>query len=291
MEGIININKPSGITSFDVVRQLRKILHIKKIGHTGTLDPLATGVLVVCLGRATRLVQDIESYTKTYVATFDLGYKTDTYDTEGKILDEVNLEEKNITKEDLEKVISGFVGKTMQVPPMYSALKVDGKKLYELARAGITVERKKREINIDYIEILDFDGKSVKIRTKVSKGTYIRSLIYDIGEELGTFATMTALLREEVGDINIEKSIDLDKVATLAGEEDFTFITSVEEFFNYPKITISHPKELKLFKNGNTVKLTDREFADGRYRIYHESEFIGLAEVANGVLLKGYKYF
>lgn len=287
MQGIINIFKNSGMTSFDVVRNLRKILHIKKIGHTGTLDPMAQGVLVVCVGKATKLVQDIETYTKTYVASFDFGYKTDTYDTEGQIIDKSNLRP---SEEEFLEVIKKYIGSTKQIPPMYSALKVNGEKLYNLARKGIKVERKSRDINIDFIEILEFSKNHAKIRCKVSKGTYIRSLIYDIGEDLGCFATMTSLLREEVGDINMKSSYTLDEIESLANNDDFKFLTKVQDFFNYPKINLENTKEITLFKNGNTVKL-ENNFNDGMYKVYKNDEFLGLAEIHDKIYLKGYKFF
>lgn len=286
MEGIINVNKPSGITSFDVVRKLRRILHERKIGHTGTLDPLAQGVLVVCIGKATKLVQDIEGYEKTYTAGFELGYRTDTYDIEGQIIEkrEVN----NISLGKLENVLKNFIGEIEQIPPMYSALKVDGKKLYELARQGIEVERKARLIEIKFIDIIEFDGLKGKIRCGVSKGTYIRSLIDDMGKALGTLATMTSLVREKVGTSNIKDSYTLEEIETMYSEEKTDFLYSVEDFFKYPKITLEGEKNMILFLNGNTVRFVA---ADGRYRIYNNTgKFLGLCNVSNN-LLKGYKYF
>lgn len=285
MEGIINVNKPSGITSFDVIRVLRKNLKEKRIGHTGTLDPLAEGVLVVCLGRATRLVQDIEGYSKVYIAGFELGYRTDTYDIEGKIVEE--SEKKSVTKEMLEETLKKFVGDIKQVPPMYSALKVDGQKLYDLARKGIEIERKARNIHIDFIEILEFDGTKGKIRCGVSKGTYIRSLIDDLGKELGTFATMNSLVRERVGDSTIDNAYTLEDIERLHQEGNDTFLQSVEEFFDYPKLSIDEGKNLTLFLNGNTIRYN---IENGRYRVYCQDRFLGLANVNNN-LLKGYKYF
>ena len=285
MEGIINVNKPSGITSFDVIRVLRKNLKEKRIGHTGTLDPLAEGVLVVCLGRATRLVQDIEGYSKVYIAGFELGYRTDTYDIEGKIVEE--SEKKSVTKEMLEATLKKFVGDIKQIPPMYSALKVDGQKLYDLARKGIEIERKARDIHIDFIEILEFDGTKGKIRCGVSKGTYIRSLIDDLGKELGTFATMNSLIRERVGDSTIDNAYTLEDIERLHQEGNDTFLQSVEEFFDYPKLSIDGGKNLTLFLNGNTIRYN---IENGRYRVYCQDRFLGLANVNNN-LLKGYKYF
>ena len=280
------MNKPSGITSFDVVRKLRRILHERKIGHTGTLDPLAQGVLVVCIGKATKLVQDIEGYEKTYTAGFELGYRTDTYDTEGQIIEkrEVN----NISLGKLENALKNFIGEIEQIPPMYSALKVDGKKLYELARQGIEVERKARLIEIKFIDIIEFDGLKGKIRCGVSKGTYIRSLIDDMGKALGTLATMTSLVREKVGTSNIKDSYTLEEIETMYSEEKTDFLYSVEDFFKYPKITLEGEKNMILFLNGNTVRFAA---ADGRYRIYNNTgKFLGLCNVSNN-LLKGYKYF
>lgn len=288
MEGIINVNKPSGITSFDVVRKLRRILHERKIGHTGTLDPLAEGVLVVCIGKATKLVQDIEGYEKTYTAGFELGYRTDTYDTEGQIIEKREIN--NVTLGELENVLKKFIGEIEQIPPMYSALKVDGKKLYELARQGIEVERKARLIEIKFIDIVEFDGVKGKIRCGVSKGTYIRSLIDDMGKALGTLATMTSLVREKVGSSNIEDSYTLEDIEAISLEEKTDFLCSVEDFFKYPKITLEGEKKknMILFLNGNTVRFTA---ADGRYRIYDSTgKFLGLCNVSNN-LLKGYKYF
>ena len=285
MEGIININKPSGITSFDVIRVLRRVLKEKRIGHTGTLDPLAEGVLVVCLGRATRLVQDIEGYSKIYTAGFELGYRTDTYDIEGKTIEE--SEKKSATRDELDRVLKKFIGDIKQIPPMYSALKVDGQKLYDLARKGIEVERKARDIHIDFIEVLEFDGVKGKIRCGVSKGTYIRSLIDAMGRELGTLATMSSLVREKVGDSSIDKAFTLEDIERLHNEGNSSFLQSVEEFFTYPQLEIEEGKNLTLFLNGNTIR---HQSPNGRYRVYCQNKFLGLANVNNN-LLKGYKYF
>lgn len=285
MEGIINVNKPSGITSFDVIRVLRKTLKIKRIGHTGTLDPLAQGVLVVCVGKATKLVQDIEGYSKVYLAGFELGYQTDTYDIEGSTVK--TSDKTQASSEKFEEVIKGFIGNITQVPPMYSALKVNGQKLYELARKGIEIERKSRDITVDFIEIVEFDGHKGKIRCQVSKGTYIRSLINDIGEQLGTYATMTSLVREKVGNIDISNSYSLEMIESLVSEGKNDFLCTVEKFFNYPALSLNKEKDLKLFLNGNTVRFNA---TDGRYKIYYDNNFLGLANVGNN-LLKGYKYF
>ena len=287
MEGIIVVNKPKGITSFDVIRKLKKILKTKKIGHTGTLDPLATGVMLVCVGRATKLASDLEAKDKIYIADFDIGYATDTYDIEGKKIAENIIE---VSKENLKQSIKKFIGNIKQVPPMYSAIKIDGNKLYHLARKGIEVERPKRDVTIEYINLLDFKDNKVKIETKVSKGCYIRSLVYDIGQDLGTYATMTALQRKQVGDYSLENSYSLEQIEKMVLNNDFKFLKTIEEIFSYDKYSLQTEKELTLYKNGNTVKIKEN-LENKRYRIYFQNEFVGLANIENNNLLKGYKYY
>ena len=287
MEGIIVVNKPKGITSFDVIRKLKKILKTKKIGHTGTLDPLATGVMLMCVGKATKLASDLEAKDKVYIADFDIGYATDTYDIEGKKIAENIID---VSKEDLEQSIKKFIGNIKQVPPMYSAIKIDGNKLYHLARKGIEVERPERDVTIEYINLLDFKDNKAKIETKVSKGCYIRSLIYDIGQDLGTYATMTALQRKQVGDYSLENSYSLEQIEEMVLNNDFKFLKTVEEIFSYDKYSLQTEKELTLYKNGNTVKIKEN-LENKKYRIYFQDEFIGLANVENNNLLKGYKYY
>ena len=287
MEGIIVVNKPKGITSFDVIRKLKKILKTKKIGHTGTLDPLATGVMLVCVGKATKLASDLEAKNKIYIADFDIGYATDTYDVEGKKIAENIIE---VSKENLEQSIKKFIGNIKQVPPMYSAIKIDGNKLYHLARKGIEIERPERDVTIEYINLLDFKDNKVKIETKVSKGCYIRSLIYDIGQDLGTYATMTALQRKQVGDYSLENSYSLEQIGEMTLNNDFKFLKTIEEIFSYDKYSLQTEKELTLYKNGNTVKINEN-LENKRYRIYFQNEFIGLANIENSNLLKGYKYY
>lgn len=287
MDGIIIVNKPKGITSFDVIRKLKKILRTKKIGHTGTLDPLASGVMLVCVGKSTKLAQDLEAKDKVYIADFDIGYATDTYDTEGKKIAENHIE---ISKENLIEATKKFLGSIKQVPPMYSAIKMDGKKLYDLARKGIEVERSERDVKIEYINILNFGENKAQIQTKVSKGCYIRSLIYDIGKDLGTYATMTELLRTAVGDYSLEQAYTLEEIENLITKNNFEFLKTVEEIFNYPIYKLNSEKEFTLFKNGNTVKINEK-IENGRYRIYFQNEFIGLANAEKNILIKGYKYY
>ena len=276
MEGIIVVNKPKGITSFDVIRKLKK-----------TLDPLATGIMLVCVGRATKLASDLEAKDKIYIADFDIGYATDTYDIEGKKIAENIIE---VSKENLKQSIKKFIGNIKQIPPMYSAIKIDGNKLYHLARKGIEVERPKRDVTIEYINLLDFKDNKVKIETKVSKGCYIRSLIYDIGQDLGTYATMTALQRKQVGDYSLENSYSLEQIEKMIFNNDFNFLKTIEEIFSYDKYSLQTEKELTLYKNGNTVKIKEN-LENKRYRIYFQNEFVGLANIENNNLLKGYKYY
>ena len=287
MEGIIVVNKPKGITSFDVIRKLKKILKTKKIGHTGTLDPLATGLMLVCVGKATKLASDLEAKNKIYIADFDIGYVTDTYDVEGKKIAENIIE---VSKENLEQSIKKFIGNIKQVPPMYSAIKIDGNKLYHLARKGIEVERPKRDVTIEYINLLDFKNNKAKIETEVSKGCYIRSLIYDIGQDLGTYATMTALQRKQVGEYSLKNSYNLEQIEEMTLNNDFKFLKTIEEIFSYDKYSLQTEKEFILYKNGNTVKIKEN-LENKKYRIYFQDEFIGLANIENNNLLKGYKYY
>ena len=285
MNGIININKTKGITSFDVIRKLRRILKEKSIGHTGTLDPLATGILVVCVGKATGLAQDIESKEKTYIANLDLGYRTDTLDVTGEILEK--REFLPPTKEEFEKVCESFLGEIEQIPPMYSAIKINGQKLYDLARQGIEVERKARKVKIDSIKIISFTGKNAIIKCTVSKGTYIRTLIDDIGQKLGTLATMTELLRQEVGEYHINKSYTLEDIEGLAEQGDFSFLQRVEDIFDYEVLSITDEKQQKLLYNGNKIGY---HVKDGFYQIHFGDKFFGLG-IVDSNYLKPYKYF
>ncbi len=286
MDGIIYIKKDIGMTSFDVVRKLKRLCSEKKIGHTGTLDPQASGVMIVCLGKCTRLVQDIENTTKSYSVGFELGYKTDTYDLEGKVTDRVQTLNP-VEPSKLNNVLTKFIGKIKQVPPMYSALKVEGKRLYELARAGVTLDLKARDVTIYSIDVIDFDGIKGNFNCDVSKGTYIRSLVYDMGEELKTFATMTRLERTKVGDVSIDKCFSLERIEEMIVNNDFSFLISAENYFGYPRLDLVGEDNLKYYKNGNSFNYKCEE---GRYSIYYENEFIGLGECVTG-RLKSYKYF
>lgn len=213
MTGVVCINKPIGKSSHFAVAVIRRITKIKKVGHTGTLDPLATGVLPVCIGReATKLSQLIMDSDKEYRAVLKLGISTTTQDSEGEILSQ---KEVNVTDEQIEKAVESFVGEISQIPPMYSAIKIDGKKLYELARKGVEVERKPRIVTINYINILNISGDEVEMVIGCTKGTYIRTLCNDIGDALGCGGFMKSLVRTKCGGFSIENSITLEEFEEL----------------------------------------------------------------------------
>jgi len=279
MNGILNVFKPTGITSFDVVRTIRKISNVKKVGHAGTLDPEASGVLPVCIGRATKAIDYIMGDFKIYEVELKLGVTTDTYDREGKILSESEV---TLSDEEITGAINSFIGEIKQIPPMYSALKVNGKKLYELARAGIEIERQARPITIYEIDIASLESPYVKFRVKCSKGTYIRSLCYDIGEILKCGGMMWNLQRTATGQFHIEDSINIED---LNKENISGHIIPIEKIFEKnTKITIED-KFVKFLLNGVIVKdkaLTCK-FEEGCiYSIYNnENNFIGIADRGN----------
>ena len=208
--GILVVNKSKDMTSHDVVSILRRKLKIKRIGHTGTLDPMATGVLPICIGNATRISEYIMEQGKSYIASLKFGYSTTTYDSTGDVVDK--SDKVSFTDSEILEVIDKYIGNIKQTPPIYSAIKVDGKKLYEYAREGKSVEIKSRNVDIYDIKLLENSGENIKIYVKCSKGTYIRSLIHDIGISLGTFAHMTDLIRTSVGKFDIEDSYDIDSI-------------------------------------------------------------------------------
>ena len=212
LSGLLLVNKPSGITSFKVVSVIRKKLNVKKAGHCGTLDPLAQGLMIVLVGKATKQQDKFMKQDKVYYAKIKLGIKTDTGDLEGNIISESDFSK--ITVEQIKTVCNSFIGEIEQEPPMYSALKVNGKKLYELARKGITIERKKRKITIYNIDVLSFNGNEIEIRVKCSSGTYIRVLAQDIGSKLKTDATLSYLRREEIGRYTLNDSVLLENITS-----------------------------------------------------------------------------
>jgi len=251
IHGVINIHKEKGYTSHDVVAKLRGIVGQKKIGHTGTLDPDATGVLPVCLGKATKLCDMLTDKNKTYETVMLLGKVTDTQDISGTVLSETSLDK--LDEDGVKKAILSFVGDYMQVPPMYSALKVNGKKLYELAREGVEIERKARPVTILEIQIKEINLPRVRMEVSCSKGTYIRTLCHDIGEKLGCGACMEELIRTRVSRFKLEDSLTLSQVQELkeAGDLDKILVPIDEMFSDYEAITLKE-EYMSFVYNGNT---------------------------------------
>ena len=254
--GILIMDKPADWTSQDVVSKLRGVLHEKRIGHGGTLDPMATGVLPVFVGRATRAVEFFESAEKEYVAGLRLGVVTNTQDTTGQVEAE---KEVSVTKEQLLAVLQEFVGTIEQIPPMFSAIKIGGKKLYEMARQGKIVERKARTIEIKELELLEGEGADWKIRVLCSKGTYVRTLCHDIGQKLGCGGCMSSLRRTKAGCYDLSQTVTMEQV--LSGEYALLDVESM--FTHLPKVVTD---KLKQIYNGAAVKMP--ELADGEYRVY-----------------------
>ena len=277
MNGIVIVDKPEGWTSQDVVSKLRGALHTKRIGHGGTLDPMATGVLPVFVGRATRGVEFFEHAEKTYEAELRFGITTDTEDITGTVLTENTV---NISREDLETALECFRGEIQQIPPMYSALKINGQKLCDLARKGREVERKPRTITIFALDLLAFDGDTAKLRVRCSKGTYIRTLCKDIGEKLGCGGCMAALRRVAAGAYTIEEAVVLAELVDAEDKE--KYLRPVDTMFaEYPSITLT-PNQEKRCRNGGSFSL---QIADGTYRAYGQNgDFLMLAKAENGTM-------
>lgn len=238
MNGVLIIDKPQGVTSFDIVRQVRRLCKVRRVGHAGTLDPLATGVLPVAVGWTTRLIEYMMAGDKSYQATLKLGAVTDTQDSEGRILEEKPWQ--HVERTAFEDALAGFVGHISQLPPMYSALKKDGKPLYELARQGIEVERQPRSINIHSIEVNDFEPPFATITVSCSKGTYIRTLCHDLGQRLNCGAHMTALRRLACGHFNASQSHTMEDLQLLADQgKPFPFLTAAEVLSDWPSLVVS----------------------------------------------------
>ncbi len=299
MNGVIVINKPEEFTSFDVVAVVRKTLHTKKVGHCGTLDPNATGVLPVLVGNATKAQDIIPNHDKSYKASFKLGVKTDTLDIWGEVTQE---KESAITLSQLEKACENFTGVILQTPPMYSAIKKDGVRLYDLARQGIEVKREAREITVYELCLDSFDEKTQEgtLSVSCSKGTYIRSLIADIAESLGTFGTMTALVRTSACGFNLSDAITLDELKAFAenGEIENHILSTESLFVNYKELIVSEKQSVR-FYNGNPLDiertaLRDMNVAHGEiFRVKDmNGAFLGLGiiDTEKGVL-KIYKHF
>lgn len=283
MNGIINIDKPKGFTSHDVVAKLRGILKTKKIGHTGTLDPDAVGVLPVCVGHATKVADMLTASEKEYIAEVTLGSKTDTQDASGTVLATAEV---RVSETDILRVAQSFLGDSMQIPPMFSAIKQDGKKLYELARQGVEVERKPRPITIHEIEILEvcLDRQIFTMRIACSKGTYIRTLCQDIGERLGCFAHMSALKRTKSGRFEEKDSLTLNEIEQRVKAEDFSFLLPVDQVFEeLPPLYLSQRKA-ELMRHG--VQVRTPGICEGTtYRVYDEKgNFLSISLAEQGML-------
>lgn len=276
MDGIIIINKPKNCTSHDVVRKAKKILN-EKVGHTGTLDPNATGVLPLLVGKGTQISKYLINHDKTYEAVLKLGEKMDTADSEGNVIKTREVQPSNLEKENVEKVLKSLIGKQEQIPPIYSAIKVKGKKLYEYARHGEEVEIEPRTIEIYDIELIKIENQEITYKVHCSKGTYIRTLCEQIAEKLETVGYMKELKRTQVGGFSIENSTTIEE---LENDVDKYFITIEKYFENYPQIYLN-AKKLQLFLNG--VQLT-HELEDGIYTIYSDEKFIGIGTVKNKLL-------
>jgi tRNA pseudouridine55 synthase len=280
VNGILLIDKPPLWTSNDVVSKLKGVLKERRIGHSGTLDPLATGLLAVFAGRATRAVSFAESHDKRYTAALRLGLRTDTQDISGNVISKGQTDVKD---EELDRVLSCFVGEIEQTPPMYSAVRVNGKRLYELARKGIEVERKPRKITVYSIERKGRESGDIVLDIKCSKGTYIRTLCSDIGEMLGCGACMSALRRTEAGMFSVENAYTLDEVIREAeiGDVSSLLLPTETIFSEYERITVSASAEAKV-RNGNPVSFSA---PDGTYRVCsQQGEFLALGKCEDGIM-------
>lgn len=277
MNGILIVNKSEGITSQGVVSKVKKVLNVKKAGHTGTLDPLATGVLPVLIGNCTKLSKYLIEHNKTYRAVIKLGEKSSTGDREGEIIEVKNIPE-NLDENRINKALNGFLGKQIQIPPIYSAIKIKGKKLYEYAREGKEIEIPKRQIEIYSIKLVNFEKQenTIEFEVSCSKGTYIRTLCEDIAEALGTVGYMKSLNRIKVDKFKIEESFTLEEIE----KGKYSLIGMEELFQESPQINLN-ARKLELFLNG--VNLTF-EVEDGIYNIYSNNKYIGLGIVKDRLL-------
>lgn len=284
MDGVVIINKPKGMTSQNVVSKVKRILNEKKVGHAGTLDPNATGVLPILVGKATKISKYLIEHDKSYVAIIKLGEKSSTGDIEGDIVEKKEIKLDKYTSEDIQNILNMFLGKTKQIPPMYSAIKVNGKKLYEYAREGKEVELKERDIEIFNIQLknVDYENQEISYIVDCSKGTYIRTLCEDIAKKLNTVGYMKELTRLRVDKFNISNAITLEELEEKKNNSNFEDIIPIESLFSdKPKIILTNKKE-NLFLNG--VKLTFNN-EDGTYLIYNEKKsYVGLGIIKDNLL-------
>ena len=284
MAGIVIVDTPQGWTSQDVTARLRRVFNTRRIGHGGTLDPMATGVLPVFVGRATRGVEFFEHAEKTYETVLRLGLTTDTEDITGTVLAEAPV---SVTEEHLIQTLESFRGEILQVPPMYSAIKVNGQKLYDLARKGKTVERQPRPITIHELTLLEQHENTARLRVRCSKGTYIRTLCKDIGEALGCGGCMESLRRVSAGEYTIGEAVPLQELLDAAAPE--TYLRSVDTMFrDYPSVTLTTNQE-KRCRNGNSFSV---KLEEGTYRAYSQTgEFLMLASVEDGIMTTVKSFF
>ncbi len=277
MNGIVIVDKPAGWTSQDVTARLRRVFNTRRIGHGGTLDPMATGVLPVFVGRATRGVEFFEHAEKTYEAVLRLGLTTDTEDITGTVLTQQDF---SLSEAEFLRILPQFTGKIQQIPPMYSALKVNGQKLCDLARKGREVERQPRPVEIFQLDCLEFSGKSARLRIRCSKGTYIRTLCKDIGRALGMGGCMEALRRVSAGEYTIDESVPLQTL--LETDDPGAFLRPVDSMFHSHRAVTLTANQEKRCRNGNSFSVA---LEDGTYRAYSQSgEFLMLAQVEKGVM-------
>ena len=279
MDGIILLNKEKDISSFKAINNLKYKLKLKKVGHAGTLDPLAEGLMIVLVNNATKLSDMLLKQSKEYYAECELGYETDTYDCTGE---KTQIFEGEFTADrgKITDILESFQGDYEQTPPMYSAIKINGQKLYDLARKGIEVERKSRIVNIGYINRISIEGNKVGFYIYAGSGTYIRSVIQDFGRQLGTYATMTKLIRTKIGKFSLENAYKEKEIS------DESVLLSVENIFDYPAVNITDDEYFKM-KNG--IKLT-KEIINGYYSIYNNGEYKGIG-ISDGGILKRFRYF
>ena len=275
MNGILLIDKPEDWTSHDVVQKMRRLYETKQVGHTGTLDPMATGLLPICIGRATKVAEYIADDRKAYIATAAAGFRTDTGDTSG----EVYARSPEPIPEDLESVLEAFRGEQLQLPPMHSALKYKGKKLYEYARKGICVPREERHIAISKLECLASDKESVTILAEVSSGTYIRTLLDDIGVAAGCYLTMSALRRVSVGDTSIDDALTIEKVETMTSRERKDILLPMDRLLEHIPAIHLPSNRLKPSVNGMSTRIPSTVPCGDVYRVYAGDTFVGLGTV------------
>ena len=274
MFGFLNVYKPQGKTSHDVVAILRRTTKIKQIGHTGTLDPFAEGVLPICIGKATRLIEYLDD-DKAYIGTVQLGQATTTYDTEGEI---VNTSDKKVNLEDIEAILPKFSGEIEQYPPIYSAIKVKGKKLYEYAREGLDVKIEPKNVSIYKLEIVEFDKEkqTVDLHIECSKGTYIRSIANDIGEHLGCYGHLIKLVRTKAGLFNIDKSLYLEELDSIENIQK-NLINPIE-YLNYPKIELNNIQKEKI-SHGNPIEI---EAQNGIHILTQNNKILAVSNIQDG---------